>query len=94
MTIPDGQGDRVLESETPDLEEGVHALVLPRNVRHLSELVIDGSDAAQRSIVELLSDMTSLDAARVIVDSITHRERIIGLDDLGPLEQALGLGDT
>lgn len=72
-------------------DDRVIASVLLRDVREFSDLVIDGSSDARQAIVEKLESMNGLAAARLIIDALTHHERIIGFDDLGTLEEALGL---
>ena len=90
MTRGNSEYDDVSRVVGSDLDSA-DAVRLPRDVSRFSDLIIDGSDAAIASAMKMLSGMRPLDVARLVVDSLTHPDRTLGPEDLGPLEERLGL---
>ena len=74
-----------------DVYDDDSAFMLPQDVREFSDLIIDGSVDAQRALFETLNGMNGLEAARLIIVSLTHPDCLIGLDEIEPLWKALHL---
>lgn len=67
------------------MSEAELAQYLTAKKAKISELIIDGSNAAMDEVCMLFAHLPSMWAITVLIDAITDPDQIIGVDELEPL---------